>query len=401
MQVVILAAGEGTRCRPYTKSKSKVMIPVGNRPILHHVIDALKSCGVDEIIIVVGYKKERIMDYFEDGMDFGVKIKYVVQEKQLGTAHSLKQVEGLVDDQFFVVNGDNIIDRQTFQDLLDGAGGDASLLTTIRSDVSGYGIVVWKNGRVSELLEKPTYYPSYSINTGMYRFSKAVFEEIDETGISERGDYEITNTIQNMIKKGYDIRSVSTTSTWFDVVYPWDLIKVNGAILKGLDGKVKGTIENGVEMRGPVSIGKNTIIRSGTYIIGPVSIGENCEIGPFVKLQPSTSIGNNVIIDSFSTVYNSVLMDDVRVGPQTYLCDSVIGQGTAISSHFANEWKEGVLRQVDDSLIKVERMGAVIGESCQIERRVIIDGGVVIGNRCRIGSNVKVTEELEDESRVM
>lgn len=93
MKAVILAAGEGVRCRPLTLARSKVMLPVANKPILEHIIQALAENGIKEIILVVGYKKERIMDYFGDGINFGVSITYVEQSAQLGTAHAIRQAE--------------------------------------------------------------------------------------------------------------------------------------------------------------------------------------------------------------------------------------------------------------------------------------------------------------------
>ena len=91
MKAIILAAGEGLRCRPLTLTRSKVMLPVANRPILEHVISSLEKNEIKEIILVVGYEKERIMNYFEDGLNFGVNISYVEQKAQLGTAHDVRQ----------------------------------------------------------------------------------------------------------------------------------------------------------------------------------------------------------------------------------------------------------------------------------------------------------------------
>ncbi|MDO9097339.1 MAG: nucleotidyltransferase family protein, partial [Candidatus Methanoperedens sp.] len=89
MKAIILAAGEGLRCRPLTLTRSKVMLPVANKPLLEHIINAVAGNGIKDIALVVGYKKERIMDYFGDGIDFGVNISYVFQDAQLGTAHAV------------------------------------------------------------------------------------------------------------------------------------------------------------------------------------------------------------------------------------------------------------------------------------------------------------------------
>ena len=113
MKAVILAAGEGKRLRPFTETMPKVMLPVANKPILEYIVDAVKNCGIDEIIIVVGYKKEVIMEYFKNYKD--CKITYVTQENHLGTAHALLQAKHKLDDTFIVLSGDNIIDQESIE----------------------------------------------------------------------------------------------------------------------------------------------------------------------------------------------------------------------------------------------------------------------------------------------
>src|SRR5574341_1984836 len=142
MKAIILAAGEGLRCRPLTLTRSKVMIPVANKPLLEHIIHAVAENGIREFILVVGYKKERIMDYFGDGLEFGVKISYVFQDAQLGTAHAVKHVRNLVEDDFLVLNGDNLIDAGTISDLLAGKCGSVTLLAVELEQTLGYGDVI-------------------------------------------------------------------------------------------------------------------------------------------------------------------------------------------------------------------------------------------------------------------
>ena len=107
-QAVILAAGEGQRLRPFTSSKPKVMIPIANKPILRYVIEAVVKNGIRKIIVVVGYRKDQVMDYFGAGENFDAEIDYVEQKQQLGTAHALKQVEPKVNGRFLALSGDNI-----------------------------------------------------------------------------------------------------------------------------------------------------------------------------------------------------------------------------------------------------------------------------------------------------
>src|SRR2546426_11452047 len=111
MKAVVLAAGEGARMGPFTASEPKVMIPVGNRPILEHVVRALVDEGVHDIVLVVGYRRERVMSYFQDGKAFGARVEYSVQNQQLGAAHSLLEARGKPSRPFPRVNGTHLMGR--------------------------------------------------------------------------------------------------------------------------------------------------------------------------------------------------------------------------------------------------------------------------------------------------
>ena len=106
-QAVILAAGEGQRLRPLTFSRPKVMIPIANKPILQYVIESLELNGIRDIVVVVGYHKEQVLNYFGSGEKFNVEIQYVTQNQQLGTAHALIQAKEIVQDKLLVISGDN------------------------------------------------------------------------------------------------------------------------------------------------------------------------------------------------------------------------------------------------------------------------------------------------------
>ena len=112
-QAVILAAGEGQRLRPFTVNRPKVMLSIGDKPILEYVIEALAENGIRSIVLIVGYKKEQIFDYLGSGEQLGVEITYITQERQLGTAHALFQAKAVTDTEFLVLPGDNLINAST------------------------------------------------------------------------------------------------------------------------------------------------------------------------------------------------------------------------------------------------------------------------------------------------
>src|SRR2546428_12746562 len=153
MRVGIAAGGEGAGRGPSTASEPRVMIPGGNRPILEHVVRARVDEGVHDIVLVVGYRRERIMSYFQDGKAFGARIEYSVQNKQLGTAHSLLEARGKLSGPFLVVNGSNLMDRQAISDLV-GAGSGPSVLITESDNPSKSGAALGSSDRAAWLGEK-------------------------------------------------------------------------------------------------------------------------------------------------------------------------------------------------------------------------------------------------------
>lgn len=402
MKAVILAAGEGLRCRPLTLTRSKVMLPVANKPILEYIIRALAQNDIKDIILVVGYKKERIMDYFGDGIDFGVSISYVEQSAQLGTAHAVKLAEPMIDEKFLVLNGDNLIDGDTISDLLAASSGDAALLTVVREQTTGYGVVLQDKGRVSRIIEKPREKISHLVNTGIYMFSPSIFDEIGKTPISETGEYAITQTIQRIIDSGSTVSHVTTHSMWIDAVHSWDLLKANAVLLGKYDlMEVAGTVENGAVIVGDVAVGENSIIRSGSYIVGPVVIGKNCDIGPNTTILPSTAIGDNCRIGSFTELENSIIMYDVRIGAGSYISNSIVGAHNIIGAHFATEVGKNLKIEMKGILHHADELGTVIGDGNNVGIGVLVRAGKTIATGSSVDSGVTVSRDIPEDSQVL
>ncbi|NJD75883.1 MAG: glucose-1-phosphate thymidylyltransferase [Candidatus Methanoperedens sp.] len=401
MKAVILAAGEGLRCRPLTLTRSKVMLPVANKPLLEHIIRAVAENDVSEIILVVGYKKERIMDYFGDGLEFGVKISYVFQDAQLGTAHAVKQAKEHIDCDFLVLNGDNLIDKDTISDIMKGRNGYVTLLAVEREQTTGYGVVLSENGRVVKILEKPKEVVSHLVNAGVYLFSREIFDEIDKTSVSDTGEYAITDTIQQIILDGKIVSMVESKSMWIDAVHSWDFLKANSVVLEGLNKKLSGTVENGAMIKGNVAIGENSIIRSGCYIVGPVTIGKNCDIGPNTVILPSTAIGDNTSIGSSVEIQASILMNDIRVGSGSYISNSIIGANNTIGPQFSTEVGRELLIEMRGILHRAEHLGTVMGDDNILANRILIKAGKMIGNNCSVESGVTIHRDIPPDSIVV
>ena len=390
-QAVILAAGEGQRLRPFTASKPKVMISIVNKPILRYVVESVAKNGIRKIVIVVGYRKEQVIDYFGAGEQYDVKIDYLEQKQQLGTAHALKQAQGKVSGRFLALSGDNVIDPDTISKLLQSEA-KTTILVKEQENVSKYGVIENQGEIVTSIVEKPKEALSHLVNTGIYTFSDEIFNLVEQ-------ETDLTSVIRSMIKLGHEIQTCDATGTWLDVVYPWDMLRLNDIALAKISPVTGGNIESGVSIKGTVSIGKGTTIRSNSYIVGPAIIGENCEIGPNACILPSTSIGNNACISPFTVVTNSIISEGVEIGPGSSIQDSIIDRGCQAGGHFVTQSGETEIK-VEDEYHRVH-VGAMIGEHCAIGSNVVTMPGIIIGNRCRIKSMKVLEASVPDESLVV
>ena len=394
MKAVILAAGEGRRLRPFTETMPKVMLPVANKPVLEYVFDAVKNSGIDEIIVVVGYKKEVIMEYFKDYED--VDITYVVQDKQLGTAHALLQAKKHIKEPFIVLSGDNIVDQSSILKLIKNKS-EYFILIKRHSHPSKYGVVFVEKNILKEIVEKPKEESGRFISTGIYKFPSSIFDDVEK--LTSQGVYPLTSVVQSIVDQGKKIHTV-VADLWMDVVYPWDLIHVNESMLRGTSASIGGVIEKGVTTKGSVSVGKNTTIYSGCYIVGPVVIGEGCEIGPNSCIFPSTTIGNNSVIHPFSEIRNSLVMDDIHIGSNSFISHSIIGKGSTIGNNFSGISGRATI-EIEGEFKKLDNMGAMIGEDCTIGSNVVVEPGMIIGRRCTINPIKRVIKNVSSKSKVM
>lgn len=389
-QAVILAAGEGQRLRPFTVTKPKAMLSLADKPILAYVIEALAQNGIRNIVLVVGYRREQVLDYIGSGNQFGVEITYVTQDRQLGTAHALSQARSTVDDEFLVLPGDNLIEATTIAQFIDIR--PQTLLVKRVDDPSRYGVVMSDDSVVKKIIEKPEEAASNIINTGIYAFTREVFDFIEN-------EIDLPDVLNNMIAEGKLIKAEETTGTWFDVVYPWELLSLNDAVLQQIQPSLNGTIEKGVSIKGLVSIGKDSVIRSNSYIAGPVVIGSNCDIGPNACLLPATSIGDNVVVSPFTEIRNSLIGDDVHIGSASIIQDSVIDRGCVIGGHFSacsGETEVKVDHEYHRALI-----GAMLGESCSLGSGVVAQPGVIAGNYCQVQSLKLISGRLPDRGLIV
>lgn len=399
MKAVILAAGEGSRMRPLTYTRPKVMLPIANKPILEHLVTEAREAGIRDFIFIVGYCDEQVRAYFGDGGRWGINIAFCEQRKQLGTADAIRMVEGMVDGRFIVMNGDVMVSREDIRRLALKRSPTLSVIEV--TDPRGLGMVELSQGKVVRIHEKTEKPPTRLANAGLYLFTPDIFPAITRTVKSPRGEYEITDSLHLLMEAGHSL-AAQEIRHWRDLSYPWDLLSANEAMLAALEPANSGTVEENVTLKGAVAIGKGTVVKSGAYIVGPVVIGEDCDIGPNCYIRPSTSIGDGCHVGAAVEVKNSIIMRGSKVPHFNYVGDSVIGEncnlgaGTKIANLRLDQ-KNIQAAGIDTGRRK---LGAIIGDHVETGINACINVGSVIGNNVFIGPGAVARGVILPEARI-
>ncbi|MFC1963956.1 bifunctional sugar-1-phosphate nucleotidylyltransferase/acetyltransferase [Chloroflexota bacterium] len=399
MKAVILAAGEGSRMRPLTYTRPKVMLPIANKPILEHLLLEAAKAGIKEFIFVVGYCEQQVRAYFGNGEKWGVEITYRNQKKQQGTADAIRSVAELLDGHFLVINGDIIVNAEDIKKLMGAKDTTMSVIEV--SDARGLGMVALAQGKVAEIFEKTEQPPTRMANAGLYLFTAEIFEAIAKTQKSPRGEFEITDSLKLLIDGGKDVY-YQEIKRWLDLSYPWDLLAANETLISGVEVQNLGEVEENVVIKGSVAIGRNTVIRSGSYIVGPVVIGQDCLIGPNCFVRPATAIGDGCHIGAAVEVKNCIVMRNTKIPHHNYFGESVIGE----NCNFGAGTKVANLR-LDKGEVKAagintgrRKLGAIIADNVETGINASINVGTVIGNNVHIGPGTLVSGVIMHNSKI-
>lgn len=389
---VVLAAGEGMRLRPLTRNRPKPMLPAANRPILEYVLDGLIDAGTEEIVIVVGYKHDRVQNHFGPSYR-DVPVTYVRQNKQLGTGHALLQAREHVDGPMLVVNGDCLIDSVIIEDVceaFDAGGGEPTLAVLEGPDARQYGAVVLRGEFVEEIIEKPRSDEYRLINAGIYAFDESIFSEIDDTPRQE-GELRLTDTLQRLLDTDR-VRGVETGGLWVDASYPWDLLTVAGRVL---DHELTDEPEQGAG----VWVDETATVHEDATLRPPVVVGPDCEVGPGAVVGPSTALGRNATVGANATVENSVLDVDTRIGAGSMLLEAVTGQHVHLGPSTVVSGGPGDVR-VGNEVFEDESLGAVIADRVRAEGDVGFAPGSLVGPGAHLHTGVAISGQVQERTEV-
>ena len=293
MKGVILAAGKGTRMREITRAVPKPLLLVANKPILEHTIDAFRDSGIINLLVIVQHQKEKIIDRFRDGRDFGVDISYVEQPDMKGTGEAAGLARDFArDDDFILIFGDIVTLPKNITGIMETFHRHRPFMAlTVRhvDDPADGAAVYVKNGIVEKIIEKPppgTSKTNFN-NAGIFAFSNRIFALLDQLRLSPRGEYELTDAIRMSIERKLQVRAYELEGYWSNVSSPEDIIAANALVLDEYNKQ---------------------------YLLDPdAKVGDNCSLGPNVCIAGESIVGRQV------RMTNSVINRTAAIGDRVNL----------------------------------------------------------------------------------
>lgn len=289
MKGVILAAGKGTRLYPITRHIPKPLLPMANRLTLEYVFDQMKNCGIHDVCVVVGENEPIIRAALGDGSAFGLNLNFVRQTDPKGLAHAVGFAQEFVaGDDFILYLGDAIYDQSLapFAERFRETGCANLNLVKPVDDPRRFGVANVEGERIVKLVEKPAEPESNLAMAGMYVFGPQLWEVLPDLQPSGRGEYEITDAIQMLIDRGYDVRAGVYEGAWFDTGTLSSFLETSrfltqSSSLVAADAKVDA------EMVGHVVVGAGARVAASRL--------EDCVILPGAMVDVAGSITGSIL----------------------------------------------------------------------------------------------------------
>jgi len=363
MKAVILAGGEGSRLRPLTLGRPKPMTPLLGKPVLGHILDLLRRHGITEIAVTLRCLPGAVMDWFGDGEEYGVSLRYFIEEEALGTAGGVKRCAAFLgDEDFLVVSGDAVcdLDLTQFAARHSASRAQASLALCRCRDALEYGLVrTADDGRVLGFVEKPDWseVDTQLVNTGVYLLSPAVLDAVPE---GESRDFG-RDVFPSLLARGVSVYGWEVPGYWKDM---GDCKAYLACCMDALDERVRldrdtlrgGAAPEGVEVRGPCWIGSQ------------VSLAPGCRIGPFAVLSDGSSVETGAVVE------RSVLLG-ACVGEGAEVTGAILCAGVCVHRR------------------AMVGLGAVLGEGVRVGAEAIVAPGVKLwpGQRVEDGARATVS----------
>lgn len=364
------------------------MLPIVSKPILERVFDAVIDAGITEIVVVVGYRRNRIQSYF--GATYrDVPITYAVQDHQLGTGHALLAAKSVLDDPCLVVNGDQIVGVDIIEEVLEAhESGDvaATLGLLNRLEIGPYGGVLLDDGRVTEIVDNPRDERNYRLNAGVYGFDSRIFDAIEST-TSRAGEHSLTDAVRHLIEDSRPVRGVVSSDLWVDVKYPWDLLHATRSLIDHEGVRERETVDSSAVVHETAVVSPSAVIEAG------------CEVGPGAVIGPNVSLNRNVVVEANAVIEHGLVDMDARIRQNATVIDSVIGQGARVGAGTVIPGGPGDV-QVDDRVYADVQLGAVLADRVRDHGGTTYAPGAVVGAGAHVHAGAVVRGTIKENREV-
>ena len=324
MQALILAGGEGTRLRPLTSTMPKPVVPLVDQPFISYMLEWLRAHGVEDVILSCGFMAEGVRGVLGDGSEFGLTLRYVEEQRPLGTGGALKFAGELLEERFLMLNGDVLSDIDLTAQLRqhERTGARATLALIGVDDPSAYGLVRCDpDWSVTDFVEKPGSEETGPnlVNAGAYILQRDVLDTMGPAGTNISIEREV---FPLLIGKG--LFGYQASGYWLDIGTPARYLQASFDILEG-----NVHTEVGDRLAGASLVLVNDATIEGR-IVAPAIVGSGSVVAEHAIVGGRAVLGRGVIVRPGARVENSVLLDGAKVGERTRISDSIVGRGVEI-----------------------------------------------------------------------
>jgi mannose-1-phosphate guanylyltransferase len=327
MQALILAGGEGTRLRPLTSTIPKPVVPLVGRPFITYMLEWLAGHGVDDVILSCGFMADGVRAVLGDGSSLGVRLRYLQEPRPLGTGGALKFAEDLLDERFFMLNGDILTDIDLTAELRqhERTGARATLALMSVEDPSAYGLVRRNSDdSVKEFVEKPgpERIEMDLVNAGAYMLERSVLERMAPAGTNISVEREVFPALVGNGLFGY-----AADGYWLDIGTPERYLEATYDIL---EGNVSTEVGRRLSASG-------LVLRDGATVVGrvvaPALVGAGSQVSDGAIVGGRTVLGRGVTVGRGAHIEGSVVLDGATVGERVTIRGSIVGAGASIGDH--------------------------------------------------------------------
>jgi mannose-1-phosphate guanylyltransferase len=360
LQALILVGGEGTRLRPLTSTIPKPVVPLVDRPFISYMLEWLRGHGVDDVILSCGFMADGVRRVLGEGDALELRLRYLAEPEPLGTGGALRFAQELLEDRFFMLNGDVLTDIDLTAQLHthEQTGASATLALVGVDDPSAYGLVRRNDdGSVKQFVEKPgpEQIDTNLVNAGAYILERAVLDGMAPAGTRISIEREVFPGLV-----GHGLFGFESDGYWLDIGTPERYLQATFDVLEGAVRTEAGTA---LRAAGLTSVAGATI---EGQVLAPALVGTGSVIARHATVGGRVVLGKGVTVGEGARVESSVVLDGASIGAHATVHSAIVGPDVSI------------------------------GEHCHIEQGVVLGAGVKLGpdNTLRAGARIFPGVEL-------